>query len=85
MNAADIRKLNLEEGDRVVLSTALEDGIRRELGGLQVIAYEIPDKCVASYYPECNGLIPVWHFAKESKVPAAKSVPVRIRKEQISS
>jgi hypothetical protein len=26
----------------------------------------------------CNGLIPLWHYAEKSKVPAAKSVPVRI-------
>jgi hypothetical protein len=29
-------------------------------------------------YPECNVLIPLSHHAEESKVPAGKSVPVRI-------
>jgi hypothetical protein len=33
---------------------------------------------VAGYLPECNPLIPLSHHAKESKVPAAKSIPVRI-------
>jgi molybdopterin-dependent oxidoreductase alpha subunit len=78
MNAADIARLGLAEGDLIRLSTVANDGITRELGGLQVIAYAIPEKCIASYYPECNVLLPLSHFARGSKVPAAKSIPVRI-------
>jgi molybdopterin-dependent oxidoreductase alpha subunit len=78
MNKSDMQRLKLRDGDRVVLSTAVDDGVRRELGDLQVMPYGIPEKCIAGYYPECNVLIPLWHYAKESKVPAAKSVPVRI-------
>jgi formate dehydrogenase major subunit len=57
--------------------------VRRELGGLQAMSFGIPEKCIAGYYPECNVLIPVSHHAKGSKVPAAKSVPVRIEKDRI--
>jgi hypothetical protein len=32
------------------------------------------------YYPECNPLIPLYHHAKSSLVPAAKSIPVRLSK-----
>ena len=78
MNKIDIDKLGLRVGDRVILSTAVDDGIERKYGDLQVMEYDIPQKCVLGYYPECNVLIPLWHYAKESKVPAAKSVPVRI-------
>jgi molybdopterin-dependent oxidoreductase alpha subunit len=78
MNKADINRLKLREGDRVTLSTAVDDGLKREYGDLQVISYDIPEKCILAYYPECNVLIPLWHHAKESKVPAAKSIPVRI-------
>jgi hypothetical protein len=35
---------------------------------------------VAGYYPECNPLIPLWHHAKDSKVPAAKSIAIRIER-----
>lgn len=52
--------------------------VERRLGGLAVVPYDIPRKCVAGYYPECTWLVPPWHHAKGSKVPAAKSVPVRI-------
>ena len=34
MNKADIARINMREGDRVVLSTAAADGVRRELGDL---------------------------------------------------
>ncbi len=78
MNKADIARLQLSAGDRVRLTTAVDDGFDRRLDGLRVMEYDIPEKCIAGYYPECNVLIPVWHYAKQSKVPAAKSVPVRI-------
>ena len=63
----------------VVVTTATDDGISRELKGLQIVIYDIPEGCVATYYPEANLLIPLWHHAERSKVPAAKSVPVRVR------
>jgi hypothetical protein len=54
--------------------------VHREVRGLRVVAYDIPEGCCAGYYPECNPLIPLWHHAKGSKVPAAKAVPVRVEK-----
>jgi len=78
MNEADMARLNVRKGDRIILSTAANDGVDRRLGGLQVLPYAVPEGCLVGYYPECNVLIPLWHYAKESKVPAAKSVPVRV-------
>jgi anaerobic selenocysteine-containing dehydrogenase len=78
MNKADIEKRQLREGQIITLQTVANDGIDRRLEGLQVKAYEIPEGCIGGYYPECNVLLPLWHYAKESKVPAAKSIPVRI-------
>lgn len=78
MNRADITRLQLEEGALLTLTTAVDDGILRQVSGLRVTPYDIPEGCCAAYYPECNPLIPVWHHADRSKVPAAKSVPVRI-------
>jgi hypothetical protein len=81
MHRNDIDRLRLQEGDRVTLVTAADDGIDRRLGALTVIAYDIPEGCCAGYYPECNVLVPLWHHAERAKVPAAKSVPVRIFRE----
>ena len=78
MNPHDIERLGIAEGEKVTLSTVAHDGIERTLPGLQAAPYDVPVGCVVGYYPECNGLIPLWHYAESSKVPAAKSIPVRI-------
>jgi len=70
--------LGLAEAQIVVVTTAADDGIKRELKGLRIVMYDIPEGCVATYFPEANPLIPLWHFAERSKVPAAKSIPVRV-------
>ena len=80
MNSADMRRHALAEGDAVTLVTHADDGVPREVSGLRVVSYNIPEGCIGAYYPECNPLIPVWHHAEESMVPAAKSIPVTIRK-----
>lgn len=81
MNADDMAGLAVKQGDLVTLRTEAEDGVERSLGGLEVVAFDIPRYSVAAYYPECNGLIPLWHYAEGSKVPAAKSIPVTIQPE----
>jgi len=81
MHRNDIDRLGLREGDQVSLVTAADDGVDRRLGGLTVIAYDIPEGCCGGYYPECNVLVPLWHHAERAKVPAAKSVPVRVVKD----
>jgi anaerobic selenocysteine-containing dehydrogenase len=79
MSAEDIAHHGLRAGDRVTVSTVAEDFVR-EVPNLCVTPYAIPAGCAAAFYPECNALIPLWHHAVESKVPASKSVPVRVRK-----
>ncbi|WP_213775039.1 FdhF/YdeP family oxidoreductase [Bradyrhizobium sp. dw_78] len=81
INPEDMAEMELKSGDFVTLSTAVNDGVDRSLGELQVVPYDIPRKSIAGYYPECNELIPLSHFAEGSKVPAAKSIPVRISKD----
>jgi molybdopterin-dependent oxidoreductase alpha subunit len=78
MNAGDIARLGLRDGQMVKLVSDAGDGIVREVAGLRVVAFDIPPGCVGGYYPECNPLIPLSHHAKFSKTPAAKSVPVRV-------
>lgn len=78
MNQNDIDRLDLKEGVTVTLATAADDGVDRRVGGLRVVAYDIPEGCIASYYPECNPLLPLWHHEEKAKTPAAKSIPVRI-------
>ena len=44
------------------------------------VAYDIPSKCVATYFPEANVLIPVNRYARESKTPISKSVIIKVKK-----
>ena len=43
--------------------------------GLTLTAYKLPRGTIASYYPECNVLVPISHHDELSKTPASKSVP----------
>jgi len=82
MNAQDIARLGLVSGGTVRVETVSKDNIVRELGGLTLVAYNIPPGCVGAYYPEANVLLPVWHYAVGSKTPAAKSIPVKVYNEE---
>jgi molybdopterin-dependent oxidoreductase alpha subunit len=80
MARADMDRLGLAEGDLVTASTPSTDGVDRSVAGLRITEYSVPEGCIAGYYPECNPLIPLWHYAKDSKVPAAKAINVRLQK-----
>lgn len=82
MNRSDVVRLGFAPGDWVLLRTAVEPQVLREAGPLQIIAYDIPEGCAGAYYPECNPLVPLWHHAQRSKVPAAKSIPVTLHPSQ---
>ncbi|MBA1204219.1 FdhF/YdeP family oxidoreductase [Pseudomonas capeferrum] len=82
LNRNDIVRLGFAPGQWVILRTAIEPQVRREVGPFQIIAYDIPEGCAASYYPESNVLVPLWHHAERSKVPAAKSVPITLHPAQ---
>ena len=78
MNADDIIRLGLTPGGTAMLTTVADDGVSRRMGGFTIVEYNIPHGCCGAYYPECNALIPLSHYAEGSKTPAAKSVPVRV-------
>jgi molybdopterin-dependent oxidoreductase alpha subunit len=83
INRNDADRLGLSEGMVVGLETIAGDGVRRAMAGFRVTVYDIPEGCVGTYYPEANALIPLWHHAERSKVPAAKSIPVRVVTEAV--
>lgn len=80
MARADMTRRGLAEGDTVDVTTAVSADAPRRVDGLRVVPYDLPEGCAAGYFPECNPLIPVWHHALESKVPAAKSIDVLVRR-----
>lgn len=79
VNPEEMARHGLSEGQVVTVECAVEDGTERRVRGLRVVAYDLPDACVAAYYPEANPLIPLGCHDELSKTPAYKGVPVRIR------
>ncbi|HET8612806.1 MAG TPA: FdhF/YdeP family oxidoreductase [Sphingomonas sp.] len=78
MSPEDIAADGLKAGQIVSLVGDSGDNVERRVDGLMIVPYSIPRGCLGGYYPECNPLIPLFHHARESHVPAGKSVPVRI-------
>ena len=80
MAEADMQRLGLVEGEQVELVADYDDGVERAVGGLRVTRASLPAGCIAGYYPECNPLLASSHHAVDAHVPAAKSIPVRVRR-----
>jgi anaerobic selenocysteine-containing dehydrogenase len=80
MSANDIARLGLEDGAEVDVATDARDEFAREVKGLRVVKYDIPEGNCAGYYPELNVLLPLWHYDEQAKTPAAKAIPVRVAK-----
>lgn len=81
MCRSDMDRLGFAEGDLVTARTPSDDGVLRSVSGLRITEYSVPAGCIAGYFPECNPLIPLWHHAKESMVPAAKAIDVRLERD----
>ncbi|PLZ02172.1 formate dehydrogenase [Burkholderia sp. WAC0059] len=82
MNRSDMAKLGVEEGALLRAETIAHDGIVRTVAGLRATGFDIPAGCAAGYYPELNVLVPVWHCAEGSHVPATKSIPIRVLRDE---
>lgn len=78
LSPSEIARIGLAEGQTVTLVTAVDEGTRRAVSGLQVVAYDLPSGTIAGYFPELNPLVPLSLNEKLSNTPASKGVPVRI-------
>lgn len=76
INGADIDALRMKAGDWVDLESLCEDGVKRVAKRFLLVDYNIPRGCLAAYYPETNGLVPLSSFADEARTPTSKSIPV---------
>ncbi len=79
MNEEDISEAGLKAGDVVDLYN-YHDGGERVAHRFIVIAFNIPRRCVATYFPETNVLVPINSTARKSNTPTSKSVVIEIRK-----
>ena len=77
MNQRDIEQAGLKSQQIVHLSSTYK-GEERWARTFQVIPYDIPSKCVATYFPEANPLVPIHVTAEKSNTPASKSIRIRV-------
>jgi anaerobic selenocysteine-containing dehydrogenase len=82
MNPADIAKAGFKAGDQVDISSHY-DGKERIARLFIIVAYDIPERNTAVYYPEGNVLVPINSVADKSNTPTTKLVFVKIRKHVI--
>ena len=75
MNRKEMARAGLEEGRSVTLA---DPSGERRVEGMRVVPYDLPDRCVACYYPEANPLVPLDQHDILSKTPAYKGALVRI-------
>ncbi|MBD5782271.1 FdhF/YdeP family oxidoreductase [Pelagicoccus sp. NFK12] len=78
-NPEDMKRLELS-GDDIVDVVSFFNGKQRVSRMYRLVPYDIPEGCVAMYFPEANTLVPIDHIATGSETPASKSVQVEIRK-----
>ncbi|MEQ4616980.1 MAG: FdhF/YdeP family oxidoreductase [Corticimicrobacter sp.] len=78
INAAELRRLGLADGDRVDIISQANDGVERMLTGFQAIEYDFPDRSCAAYFPEANPLVPLYAYDPDCFTPASKGIPVRV-------
>ena len=77
INPIDLEELGLKAGDLVDLTSNYENRERR-VQQFRLVPYPIASRCVATYFPEANPLVPVEQFADRSETPASKSVVIQI-------
>lgn len=79
VNAADIRRLGFEAGQKVDIRSLWNDGIERKVEGFTLLAFDIPPGQAAAYYPETNPLVPLASHGLGSYTPTSKSIAVRLQ------
>ncbi|HEX5126824.1 MAG TPA: molybdopterin dinucleotide binding domain-containing protein, partial [Rhodocyclaceae bacterium] len=77
INRHDLERLGLRAGQRVDMTSVWDDG-ERVAHSFLLVEYDIPEGCLASYFPETNALVPLSSFADRARTPASKSIPVRL-------
>lgn len=78
IHADDMAMLSMQAGDWIDLQSLSDDGVERKACRFMLVAYQIPRGCLAAYFPETNGLVPLSSVADHADTPTSKSIPVII-------
>jgi molybdopterin-dependent oxidoreductase alpha subunit len=79
MNPQDIAAAGWKQGDYVDITSHFagsREEERRTAPRFLLVAYDIPRRCVATYFPEANVLVPIDSVAKISNTPTSKALIV---------
>ncbi|MEL6358000.1 MAG: molybdopterin dinucleotide binding domain-containing protein, partial [Bacteroidota bacterium] len=79
MNPEDLQRNDLKPLDLIDV-TSHYDGQERKVFKFHVVPYKIPTQNLAAYFPEMNPLVPINHFADQSRTPISKSIKVKVWK-----
>ncbi|OJJ17654.1 hypothetical protein BKI52_27725 [marine bacterium AO1-C] len=77
MNREDMQEFGIQSQQKVDLMSSYE-GVERTAPAFLVVPYDIPKRCVATYFPEANVLVPIDSVAFKSNTPTSKYVVVTI-------
>ena len=77
MNPEDMEEANLTERQVVHLHSDFE-GETRTAPSFYVVPFPIARRCVATYFPETNVLVPINSTAERSNTPTSKSIVITI-------
>ena len=90
MNPDDMNEHGWKAGDLLDITSHFRtDGKKEEEEELRtaprfvVVPYEIPRRCVATYFPEANVLVPIGSVALRSNTPTSKAVVVSFARSTI--
>lgn len=78
MNRQDMDRRGLDD-ETLVDIEGRREAAGRVAEGFLAVAYDIPEGCAATYFPEANVLVPLGARAERSHTPASKLVVVSIR------
>jgi anaerobic selenocysteine-containing dehydrogenase len=79
LNEEDLAAAGIPDGGAVDIVSHFE-GQERVARGFTAVAYPIPRRCAATYFPEANVLVPLDHVADKSGTPASKSVVISLHR-----
>ncbi|WP_299014353.1 FdhF/YdeP family oxidoreductase [uncultured Polaribacter sp.] len=79
MNKKDMEKQQFKNLELVNLVSHFKEE-KRIAKGFLIVAYDIPEQCTATYFPEANVLVPLRNVAHTSNTPASKTIIITIEK-----
>lgn len=81
MNPEDVKENGWNAGDQMDITSHFQNNGKEELRmapRFVLVPYEIPRRCVATYFPEANVLVPIGSVALGSNTPTSKAVVVSL-------